>query len=43
MVFSNFKWDYKADDCIFIEHQKMSLIEEITFKNLDHLGIKDQF
>ena len=26
MVFSNFKWDHKADDCILIEYQKMSLI-----------------
>ena len=39
MVFSNFKWDHKADDCILIEYQKMSLIEEITVEDLDHLGI----
>jgi hypothetical protein len=35
MVFSHFKWDYKADDCILIEYQKMSLIEEIIIENLD--------
>ena len=35
MVFSHFKWDHKADDCILIEHQKMSLIESITVENLD--------
>ena len=39
MVFSNFKWGHKADDCILIEYQKMSLIESITVENLDHLGI----
>ena len=39
MVFSNFKWDHKADDSILIEYQKMSLIEEITVENIDHLGI----
>ena len=39
MAFSHFKWDHKADDCILIEYQKMSLIEEITVENLDHLGI----
>ena len=35
MVFSHFKWDHKADDCILIEYQKMSLIEEIIIENLD--------
>ena len=35
MIFSHFKWDHKADDCILIEYQKMSLIEEITIENLD--------
>ena len=35
MVFSHFKWDHKADDCILIEYQKMSLIESITVENLD--------
>ena len=35
MVFSHFKLDRKADDCILIEYQKMSLIEEITVENLD--------
>ena len=35
MVFSNFKWDNKANDCILIEYQKMSLIESTTVKNLD--------
>ena len=39
MEFSNFKWYHKADNCILIEDQKMSLIEEISVKNIDHLGI----
>ena len=39
MVFSHFKWYHKADDCILIKYQKMSLIEEITVENLDDLGI----
>ena len=39
MEFSNFKWYHKADNCILIEDQKMSLIEEISVKNIHHLGI----